>query len=55
MKDLNIVHYVDKKLMTTTIQCDSVKLEIKSKMIVLTDKQNVVFVCKIIDFVSLCY
>lgn len=53
MKSLLINHYVDKKLISTLLSCDSLKLEIRAKMIILTDKDNVIFVCKIADFISL--
>lgn len=54
-KELLINHYVDKKLITSIIHCDSLKMEIRSKMLVLVDNENVVFACKIADFVSLQY
>ena len=55
MKNLVIEHYVDKKIFTTCLQCATLKLEIRAKMIVLIDKDNVVFACKLTDFICLSY
>lgn len=53
MKSLIINHYSDKKYTTTNIKCETLKLEIRAKMIVLTDNENVIFACKLNDFISL--
>ena len=53
MKDLLINHYIDKKLVSSIVEANSVKLEIRAKMVVLIDKDTVVFACKISDFISM--
>lgn len=53
MKTLMVNHYVEKKIQTSLVECETLKMEIRSKMIVLSDKDNVVFACKCSDFISL--
>ena len=53
MKSLIINYYCDKKYAIANLKCETLKLEIRAKMIVLTDNENVVFACKLNDFISL--
>ena len=53
MNEVLVNHYVDKKLVTEDIPVNNLKLEIRAKMVVLTDDDNVVFACKLTDFISL--
>ena len=53
MKELIINYYCDKKYTATSLKCKTLKLEIRAKMIVLTDNENVIFACKLNDFISL--
>lgn len=53
MKELIINYYCDKKHTATSLKCETLKLEIRAKMIVLTDNENVIFACKLNDFISL--
>ena len=53
MKELIISYYSNKKQSSITLKCKTLKLEIRAKMIVLTDNENVIFACKLNDFISL--
>ena len=53
MKELIINCYCDKKHTVINLKCETLKLEIRAKMIVLTDNENVIFACKLNDFISL--
>ena len=52
--EMIINHYIDKKITTSIIgNCEKPRLEVRSKMVVISDGEITKFACKTCDFVSM--